>query len=257
MTRIADRPLYSRLAKYYDILFPRFSEDRCNFVEQMFQMYLPDSERVILDVGCGTGSYTVAFAHRGYFAVGVDLSAEMVEVARRKAAAEHAEVEFVVGDVRTVSFPFEFDCLFCRGVLNDMATEEDVLSFLAAARSLLRPGGLLITDARDYEKHLEEGTVGEVRRMTRYLDGTTVDFASVETPVEDEHLFDVHETCLVRDRDRVDQIESWHRTRYYTPEELRRWLEEAGFEILHLLGDYDLATPLGATRRMTVVCRRA
>ena len=256
MARVVERPLYSRLARYYDILFPRFSEDRCNFVEQMFQMYLPDSERVILDVGCGTGSYTVAFAHRGYFAVGVDLSPDMIAVARDKAAAERAEAEFVVGDLRSVSFPFEFDCLFCRGVMNDMVTEEEVRSLLSSAAKLLRPGGLLITDARDYDKHVEEAKENAISRINRFCDGTTVDFRAVEAPVAGEHLFDVHESCVVREGDRVEQLEFWHRTRYYTPSELCGWLIDAGFEILHLLGDYDLATPVGATKRITTVCRR-
>src|SRR5262249_55202403 len=46
----------------------------------------------LIDLGCGTGRLLVHFARRGYRVLGVDLSAEMLKVAREKAAAAGVEV---------------------------------------------------------------------------------------------------------------------------------------------------------------------
>lgn len=46
-------------------------------------------ESTVLDVGCGAGVYTAAFAQRAGDVLGVDLSASMVEAGRRRAQREN------------------------------------------------------------------------------------------------------------------------------------------------------------------------
>lgn len=52
----------------------------------------------VLDVGCGTGEHALMAASRGHEAVGVDLSARAIELAKAKAAARGVEARFVVAD---------------------------------------------------------------------------------------------------------------------------------------------------------------
>lgn len=62
------------------------------------------SDRSVLDVGCGTGALSIAFAQRGAREVtGIDLSAGSIAQARSRAAAElAAQPRFDVGDAATV-----------------------------------------------------------------------------------------------------------------------------------------------------------
>ena len=48
----------------------------------------------VADLGCGPGAHALALARRGYEVVGVDGSPRMVEVARRRAARDKADVTF-------------------------------------------------------------------------------------------------------------------------------------------------------------------
>src|SRR5262249_61849660 len=65
----------------------------------------PDPDRVVLDVGCGSGATTLAAAATAERAVGVDLSQPLVELARRRArAAKIANAEFVIADAQTHDF---------------------------------------------------------------------------------------------------------------------------------------------------------
>lgn len=61
-------------------------------------------DRVILDVGTGTGRAALFLAREGARVTGVDASSEMLAVARRRATEEGATVRFLVGDAHSLDF---------------------------------------------------------------------------------------------------------------------------------------------------------
>lgn len=67
----------------------------------------PATAPTVIDVGCGTGATTLALARRlgpGSRCTGVDVSEEMTAVARRRAAGEGLDVDFVVADAQRHGF---------------------------------------------------------------------------------------------------------------------------------------------------------
>jgi SAM-dependent methyltransferase len=78
----------------------------------------PLEGRTILDVGTGTGRAAILLARRGAVVTGVDASAEMLAVARRRAADRGADVTFVTGDAHGLAFEDgSFDAVVCLRVL--------------------------------------------------------------------------------------------------------------------------------------------
>lgn len=74
--------------------------------------------RTILDVGTGTGRAAIALARRGAVVTGIDASAEMLAVARRRAEAAGTQVTFQQGDAHGVAFSDRaFDSVVCLRVL--------------------------------------------------------------------------------------------------------------------------------------------
>jgi 2-polyprenyl-3-methyl-5-hydroxy-6-metoxy-1,4-benzoquinol methylase len=61
--------------------------------------------RTLLDVGTGTGRAAIGLAKRGARVTGVDASAEMLRVARARAAAVGVEASFETGDAHRLSYP--------------------------------------------------------------------------------------------------------------------------------------------------------
>jgi DNA modification methylase len=53
-------------------------------VERLIESFLPDGAHTVLDPFCGSGSTLLAARHRGKYSVGIELSAEYVELARRR-----------------------------------------------------------------------------------------------------------------------------------------------------------------------------
>ena len=94
--------------------------------EQQIAAFLaPVAGRRILDVGTGTGRAAIALAKRGAIVTGVDASAEMLQVAERRAVeagvtvgAERGGVTFLRGDAHRLNFPDRgFDAVVCLRVL--------------------------------------------------------------------------------------------------------------------------------------------
>lgn len=78
----------------------------------------PLEGRKILDVGTGTGRAAIALARRGALVTGVDASAEMLQVAERRAVESGVTVTFRRGDAHGLDFPDRsFDAVVCLRVL--------------------------------------------------------------------------------------------------------------------------------------------
>ena len=96
--------------------------------------------RSVLDAGCGTGRIARELARRGIAIAGVDLDAEMLAVARRKAP----ELDWRQGDLETIKLRRTFDAVLMAGnvvIYLTPGTEPAVLKNLAAHLNL---GGYLI-----------------------------------------------------------------------------------------------------------------
>ncbi|WP_284734421.1 class I SAM-dependent methyltransferase [Sphingosinicella terrae] len=111
--------------------------------------------RRVLDVGCGTGSTTLAIARRLAPAgqcLGVDISAPMIARARDRAGQAQARAAFAEGDAETYAFaPDTFDLIVSRfGV---MFFRDPVAAFANVRRSAQRGGALTLLVWRGPEEN--------------------------------------------------------------------------------------------------------
>jgi SAM-dependent methyltransferase len=112
-------------------------------VDRVARILNPTGDERVLDLACGSGRHSLELRRRGFDVVGADISADLIEIARRDAAAEGIEVEFVQADLRDLDLEDEFDLVLN---LNDGAIgylesdEENLRTFETIARAL-KPGG--------------------------------------------------------------------------------------------------------------------
>lgn len=101
--------------------------------------------RVLVDVACGTGNSTIPWTReRGVNTViGVDRSAAMLAVARKKSAI----VRWLRQDIRRLRLDVEADAVTCHfDALNHLLTEDDLGDAFRRVAAALRPGGLFQFD---------------------------------------------------------------------------------------------------------------
>lgn len=86
--------------------------------ETISRYVAPISGRTALDVGTGTGRIALLLTSAGAVVTGIDASEEMLKVARARAAAQHATVQFLSGDAHALDFPDRsFDIVVSSRVL--------------------------------------------------------------------------------------------------------------------------------------------
>jgi SAM-dependent methyltransferase len=68
----------------------------------------------VLDVGCGTGTTSLALTARGARVTGVDISAPMLAHGRRRAAAAGADITYILADASSHTFAADYELLFSR-----------------------------------------------------------------------------------------------------------------------------------------------
>ncbi len=145
-------PLYDALAPDYDrfVNWPARLAHELPFLERLFRAC---GVQTVLDSACGSGQHAIALAQRGYRATGADLSAPMVEQARRNASAAGLEIPFAVtGFGRLSGLDHVFDAVLCLGnSLPHLLTPSAVAEALADFASVLRPGGLLVIQNRNFD----------------------------------------------------------------------------------------------------------
>ena len=97
----------------------------------------------LLDAGCGSGQYALAFAQLGCRVTAIDLSPAMIQRARDHAAERNLDVEWRIGDLSRLPDPDSaFDAVHARVSLQFVP---DLAATLAEFRRVLRPGGRLYT----------------------------------------------------------------------------------------------------------------
>jgi len=133
-----------RVARDYDGYFARnrlFEYDR----QWLAEVLTPPGR--LLDLGCGTGRLMLAMGRLGHQCVGLDLSAHMLDEARRKLASHRVAGGLVRGDLLDVGrlfAPHSFDHAICMfSTLGMVAGAANRLTILEGVRRVLRPGGRL------------------------------------------------------------------------------------------------------------------
>jgi ubiquinone/menaquinone biosynthesis C-methylase UbiE len=94
----------------------------------------------VLEIGCGFGAFTRLLAKRARRVTAVDLSSQMIEVARERSSG-YSNLEFILGDFLQLPFSAEsYDCVVTIATLHHLPVGDA----LRKMKALLRPGGLLI-----------------------------------------------------------------------------------------------------------------
>ena len=106
----------------------------------------------VLDLCCGQGRHSLELARRGFrHLAGLDRSRYLIQLARRRARAAGASVNFREGDARSlIAADGPFDCVAILGnSFGYFDRQADDAAVLAAVRAVLRSGGVLALDISD------------------------------------------------------------------------------------------------------------
>lgn len=243
---------YGGLAAVYDYMVAGVDfADWIAYVEKLLDHYgyYPGS---VLDLACGTGNTLIPFAMKGYSARGVDISREMIAVARGKTSELGLDIEYSVGDIIDflVGKPVELVTCFHDGL--NYITERDHLKkvFENTAKNLVE-GGMFVFDLNAVKWI---GTVDD-RPVVIDEDNMTIIYES-EHHTRDS-VWTVKITCFVKEGDLYRKFTETHREKGYEVEEIEKMLVEAGFSPLAVYDAFSFNPPHPKSKRHFYVARKS
>jgi len=140
------RKFYDNFAENYDQ--NRYSSDKQKKIDEYAKAVVLDlvgdvEHKTVLDCGCGTGRFADLFVQRGAKVVGMDISENMIKIAKKKVPL----AEFVIGDV--LNMPFEerqFDIVACSQVLTHL---HEYRKPLLEMKRVIKENGTITIDMRN------------------------------------------------------------------------------------------------------------
>lgn len=143
-------------ADIYDLLD---NEDNYSVYQKHWETILQNRPiETLLDISIGSGSVTLPLASLGIQLTGSDLSRTMLQNCQKKAQAKNLSVKLQCCDFRAIAehFTEKYDCVASTGNSLPYVSNEDVLKTLEQMDSLIKPGGYLYFDIRNWDKILRE-----------------------------------------------------------------------------------------------------
>lgn len=243
--------MYNAFAPFYDYLMQDADYNgRTRYLQQLFCIY-GRPPKLLLDLACGTGEFSVRFADAGCSVIGVDVSEEMLAAAYEKSFGK---------DILYLCQPMDKLDLYgtvegticCLDSLNHITDYAVLCTIFQRVALFTEPGGLFLFDVNTPYKH--RNILGDrtfvweednlfVSWRNSYAPETRIVTAELDffTSTADGHYTRTSETICER---------------AYSQSQLRRALDHAGFDTLAVLGDCSLQPPAKNAERIYYVAKK-
>lgn len=254
---------FAGYAKFYDDMYQNKNYVlESDLIEEVFRRFSPHPVKFILSLGCGTGTYEIELAKRGYQLTGVDLSQDMLNIAQAKIAQDgfKDDIQLVLADIRKLpKFEKTFDAVIMMfNIAGYQRTPADMTQVASGVASALKPGGIFLFDAwnepavladppSDRTKVIDKPDGTKLTRLTR----GSLDRQNKLVKIQ----FEVTEAKMGNTQ--ADVTED-HPMRYWAIDELKSVLADGGLEFLQATSFANLNQPVSDQEwDMQVIAKKA
>ena len=246
---------YTSLAPVYDRLNADIDYAAwADYIEHQFALHSKTKPESVLDLACGTGNVTVELARRGYDMTGVDLSEDMLAVARKKCDGERFRhsVLLIRQDMSELELYGTVNAVVCcLDSLNYLTDTAALMRTFSHVHNYLDPDGLFIFDMNAPAKF--ENVYGD---NSYILEDEGVFCAWQNLYNKKAKLCDFYLSIFTEDKDgRWHRFDEEQRERCYSLRTVKKLLDEAGFELCALTSDFDGSSVDDDTERWHFVAR--
>ena len=283
---------YTAFAYVYDELMDNVPYD--DWAEYLIGLLKENgvADGLVCELGCGTGQMTRRLAAAGYDMIGIDLSEDMLEVAREQEygacdGEEYFEAEIGEGEESGCGDEGEDEVVYDRSQpsilylqqdmrsfelygtvsaivsicdsMNYITTEEDLLTVFKLVNNYLDENGVFIFDLNTeykYKELLGDSTIAENREDVSFIWENLYD--------EEKHLNEYSLTLFAKadtegeeegSASLYEKYEEVHLQRAYSLKEVKRLLSEAGMTFVAAYDVLTHETPGSQCERMYIVAR--
>lgn len=241
--------MYNRFAYLYDSLINDVDYKKwVDYYYKIFHRYSLNP-KLGLDLGCGTGNMTTEFSRRGIEMTGVDISEDMLMVAREK--SEGMDILYLNQDMTDFELygtvDFIVSSLDCVNYITD---KRELLKVFKLVNNYLDPGGLFIFDINT--RYKLENVIGE---NTFVLENEDV-FCTWQNEYDKKRkICDFYLTFFCRNGNEYTRFDEQHSERAYELEDIKKLIENSGMRLLKVYDDLSFNKPGKNSERVFFVAQ--
>lgn len=243
----------AELISTYGISKPYKNGEKVPGTESSEKEKLETEKDLVVDLGCGTGTLTELLSRKGYDMIGVDMSAEMLNVALAKKEKSGSPILYLCQDMRELDLYSTVGTVIsvCDSV-NYLLEDEEVLETFGLVNNYLYPGGIFLFDFNTvykYEQIIGDTTIAENREKCSFIWENYYH--------EDGHINEYDLTVFAREEKSglFRRFTETHFQRGYTVEEMKGFLEQAGLELIRFLDADTHKEPTACSERIYGIAR--
>lgn len=241
---------YSAFAQYYDALTENVTYAlRAEYLLGLFRRFGCEP-KLMLDLACGTGSMAAEFAARGVEVIAVDASPDMLCEAREK--VDGLPVLLLCQEMTELDLYGTVDSAICTlDSINHLTEERDVCRALKQVSLFLEPGGIFIFDVNTLYKHRE------VLGNNTFVYDLPEVYCVWQCSCGENDTVAVELDFFEPDGERYIRSQESFYERAYSPEQLEKWIVDAGMETLAVYEEMS-ERPVGEkTQRAVYIVRKS
>lgn len=217
------------VSKYYDLVMADF--DYQELVDYLDDLIIEaGGERTnVFDIGCGTAQELIFFLQLGYKVHGLDLSKDMIEVAKEKLY----HVDFQQADMsnfKTIN-DVKYDNVICTfDSINYLLTEKQISGCFSSVYNSLTDNGLFLFDFNTLYGLLNEWSGTKLEEGSGY-------YIAYESEFDyDKAILSTKMKFFIEEEDgRYISFEEIHKEKGFTKQYIKKMLELAGFKVLKIV----------------------
>ena len=237
--------MYDKLT--YDVDYPKWAD----YIEEIFKIN-GVKPSLVLDLGCGTGSFCVELAKRGYDMIGVDISTDMLSCAKTKSESEGLDILYLNQDMTDFELYGTVDAVIClMDSLNYVTLKNDIKRLFRLVKNYLNPGGLFIFDINSnykLEKILGDNIFYDIGDDITYIWENRYD--------KKRKICEFDLTFFVKDGENYKKHEELHCERAYSVEEIKELIGLSGLKLQSVHNELSLSRPFKNSKRIFFICSK-
>ena len=243
---------YESFASVYDLFMNDVDYDGwTDYIEEIWKKF-DLTPGLVCELGCGTGNITLRLAERGYDMIAVDLSAEMLSEAEKKAEEKNINALFLMQDMREFELYGTVSSVLCLcDSLNYITEDEDMQDVFDLVNNYLDPGGLFIFDLNTEYKFREiygQNTFSET--------GDDADYIWENYYDEEERINEYYLNFFVKNGGGTyDRTQEEHYERAYSLEEIKGFIEKSGMRFEAAYDAFTFEPAREDSERICVIAR--
>ena len=241
-------------AQRYDLVMGAYaSGDQLNFYRRQVARY----GEPVLELACGSGRLTLPLAKEGIQITGVDISEDMLALAKWKASQDMVNIRFLQGDMRSFDLGEKFKFIFIPAQsLCHLHTREEIENcFSCVRRHLAEEGRLLIELFNSSVKMLARDS-GRRYPVGQYNDTQGNSQVFVTEQVRYDAASEVnHIRWFFRNEGSNDEVMLSFEMRQFFPQEIDALLWYNDYRIEHKYGNYNEEEFSSDAWKQLIICQ--